>query len=56
MQHGWSKAELARRARLDQSLMSKIELRRVNPYPVELARLASALDLPADILMTEEVP
>ena len=45
---GWSKAELARRARIDQALMSKIELGRLRPYPVELRRLARALGLPAD--------
>lgn len=41
--HGWSKAELARRARLDQGLVSKIESGRVRPYPGELRRLARAL-------------
>jgi transcriptional regulator with XRE-family HTH domain len=40
---GWSKAELARRARLDAGLLSKIESRRVQPYPTELRRLARAL-------------
>ena len=46
LRRGWSKAELARRARVDQGLVSKIELRRVNPYPVELARIARALRVP----------
>lgn len=41
--HGWSKAELARRAHLDQGLVSKIESGRVRPYPSELRRLARAL-------------
>lgn len=50
---GWSKAELARRARVDQGTMSKIEHRRVVPYPPQLARLAIALKIPADALMTE---
>ena len=45
---GWSKAELARRARLDQANLSRIESGRVRPYEVELRRLARALGLPAD--------
>ena len=53
IRRGWSKAELARRAKLDQGLMSKIELGRVIPYPGQLARLASALKVPADALMSE---
>ena len=40
---GWSKAKLARRADLDQGIQCKIENRRVNPYPVELRRVARAL-------------
>ena len=43
VQRGWPKAELARRARLDQAHISRIEAGRVRPYPVELARLARAL-------------
>jgi len=39
----WSKAELARRARLDQANVSRIEAGRMRPYAVELARLARAL-------------
>jgi transcriptional regulator with XRE-family HTH domain len=41
--HGWSQAELARRARIDQATQSRIEHGRVRPYPVELRRLARAL-------------
>jgi transcriptional regulator with XRE-family HTH domain len=48
IQRGWSKAELARRARLDQALVSKIEGQRVRPYPTELRRLARALGVRAD--------
>jgi transcriptional regulator with XRE-family HTH domain len=44
----WSKAELARRARLDAGLLCKIEASRVRPYPRELARLAEALGVSAD--------
>jgi transcriptional regulator with XRE-family HTH domain len=43
-----SKAELARAARLDQGLVSKIESGRVRPYMPELRRLAQALDWPED--------
>lgn len=53
MRRGWSKAELARRAKLDQGTMSKIELGRVIPYPVQLVRVASALKMPADALMLD---
>jgi transcriptional regulator with XRE-family HTH domain len=42
---GWSKSELARRAKLDNSRLSKIESRRYQPYPGELRRLAKALGL-----------
>lgn len=45
VQRGWSKAELARRARLDQAHVSRIEAGRVRPYPVELERLARALGI-----------
>lgn len=45
---GWSKAELARRARLDQGAVSKIESGRLQPYAVELRRLARALGIPSD--------
>jgi transcriptional regulator with XRE-family HTH domain len=47
IQRGWSKAHLARRARLDQALVSKFESRRARPYPRELRRLAAALGLSA---------
>ncbi len=43
---GWSMAALARRARLDQASLSKIEDGRLRPYPRELARLARALAFP----------
>ena len=47
LRRGWAKAELARRARLDQANVSRIEAGRVRPYGVELRRLARALGLPA---------
>ena len=46
MRLGWSKATLARRAKVDQALLSKIETGRVTPYPPELQRLTAALDFP----------
>jgi transcriptional regulator with XRE-family HTH domain len=44
---GWSKSELGRRARVDNSRLSKIEGKRLVPYPCELRRLARALHWPA---------
>lgn len=40
---GWSKAELARRAGLNASDVSRITSGRLAPYPSQLLRLASAL-------------
>jgi transcriptional regulator with XRE-family HTH domain len=40
---GFSKAQLARRASIDQGLVGKIESGRIQPYPKELGRLARAL-------------
>ena len=45
---GMSKAQLARAARIDQGLLSKIESGRFRPYLRELRRLADALDWPQD--------
>jgi len=45
---GWPKARLARRARVDQGYLSRIEAGRAVPYPVELRRLARALRLPRE--------
>jgi transcriptional regulator with XRE-family HTH domain len=47
VQRAWTKARLARRARLDQALVSKFESGQAKPYPRELRRLATALGLPA---------
>ena len=44
---GWSQAELARRARLHPSELSKIESGRIRPYRPLLRRLAQQLHLPA---------
>ena len=45
---GLSKAALARKAKLDQGLISKIESGRVRPYPAELRRLVKAVDWPRE--------
>jgi ribosome-binding protein aMBF1 (putative translation factor) len=44
---GWSRAELGRRARVDGSLLAKIEGGRIRPYEGQLRRLAAALHWPA---------
>ena len=41
--HGWSQAELARRAGMHSSTVSQIENARMLPYPTQLAKLAAAL-------------
>jgi transcriptional regulator with XRE-family HTH domain len=46
---GWSQAELARRAKLDQSMLSKIESGWLRPYPRQLRRLARALGVPPEV-------
>ena len=43
---GWSKAELARRARLAEGHVGKIESGRLVPYEAQLRRLARVLDVP----------
>jgi transcriptional regulator with XRE-family HTH domain len=40
---GWTRTELGRRARVDNSRLAKIEAGRVVPYPPELRRLARAV-------------
>jgi transcriptional regulator with XRE-family HTH domain len=54
----WSKAKLARHADLDQGTLSHIEHRRLVPYPVQLRRLARALDWPEEqaAALLEDVP
>jgi len=45
---GWSQAQLARRARISVSDMSRIEGGWLKPYPQQLKRLARALGWPLD--------
>ncbi len=42
---GWSKSELARRARLEQGLIGKFEAGRIKPYPKQIERVARALGI-----------
>ncbi len=45
---GWSKSELARRAVMNSSDVSKIERGMLTPYPGQLAKLAKAFGLAED--------
>ena len=47
---GWSRAELARRARLNAATVGLIESGRFRPYEGQLRKLAEALDLEEDAL------
>ena len=42
---GWSRAELARRAQMNATTVGWIESGRFRPYPVQLEKLAKALEL-----------
>ena len=56
VQNGWSKSELARRARMTASDVGRIEAKRLVPYESQLRKLARALGLSvreADSLMVE---
>jgi ribosome-binding protein aMBF1 (putative translation factor) len=48
---GWSRAELARRARMSPGEVGKIEARRLQPYESQRRKLAQALGIPADKLL-----
>lgn len=41
---GWSRAELGRRSRIHPARIGQAENGRVVPYPVEMARIAHALE------------
>ena len=47
-QRGWSQAELARRACLNQVTVNQIERGRLRPYPSQLGKLALALGIPTE--------
>jgi transcriptional regulator with XRE-family HTH domain len=40
----WSRAELARRAKINAATIGQIEGRRLRPYDVQLDKIAAALD------------
>ena len=46
----WTQAQLERKARVPQPMISAIENRRMVPWPKHAARLAKALNLAADEL------
>jgi transcriptional regulator with XRE-family HTH domain len=53
---GWSKAELSRRAGLTNSQVGAFESGRQVPYPVQLRRIAEALEYKGDLdALLEEV-
>jgi ribosome-binding protein aMBF1 (putative translation factor) len=45
---GWSKAELARRANMAAPCVGQLEHGRLQPYPVQAAKLAAALGWTGD--------
>ena len=53
IRRGWSQTALASQTNLDQSIISKIEIGRLNPTVTEIARLALALGLEAKDLEDE---
>ena len=54
---GWSKSELARRAGLNQTTVSAVEIGRLIPYDTQLRKLAKALGVSdPDSLLDEILP
>ena len=51
LKRGWSQTRLGSKASLSASDVSRIETRRLQPYPEQLARLARALRLSPDELL-----
>lgn len=49
---GWSRAELARQAGMNASTVGQIELGRILPYPTQVAKLAGALRVREDDLLS----
>ena len=52
---GWSKSELARRAGLNQTTVSAVEIGRLIPYDTQLRKLAEALGVSNPDSLLEEV-
>lgn len=53
IEKGMTQKELAQKARVTNITISSIERGIANPAPLTLARLATALELPADFFMGE---
>lgn len=51
--HGWSRAELARRAKMHAPIVGQLELGKLTPWPAWKRRLAKVLKVPADELFKE---
>jgi len=47
---GWSQSELGRRAGVHPASISQIESGRLNPYPIQLEKIADALEVDAEKL------
>ena len=45
---GWSGSRLAREAEMNQSSISQIENGRINPYPIQIEKIAKALNWQGD--------
>lgn len=52
-ERGWSRAELARQARLNSSTVGQIESGRLKPYKSQLEKLATAFGVPVEQIKTE---
>ncbi|MGV8122278.1 MAG: helix-turn-helix domain-containing protein [Candidatus Xenobiia bacterium LiM19] len=53
LKKGWSQKELARRAGIDAPLLSRLETGIMKPYPRWRKKLATALEVPEEILFLE---
>jgi transcriptional regulator with XRE-family HTH domain len=53
LRRGWRQEDLAFYARMAAADVSRIETGRLKPYPTQLVRLAKALDLGPEELLTE---
>lgn len=50
---GWSRCELARRAKMHPADVGKLEAGKIFPYPAWRRRLAEALGVPEEVLFEE---
>jgi transcriptional regulator with XRE-family HTH domain len=56
LRRGWTQQDLAYHARMAAADVSRIESRRLKPYPSQLARLARVLGVSAEELMQSARP